>query len=232
MALISLSGSFSQLTKPTKNVSLCLLIIFSFPLYFLRSIASQSGSFPWHAEHVLPWAGHCLGMCFRPQRFQSNILLSGRSSVRFPLGLETARTVALSLTAVAPISLKVLTCCCDNSHAWQICIAPSSKRSVSLSSHSLTFLTTTPKAIWSQIIESRSVAKLHVRALRFRSVKNDLRNCWILKRKIYLSYVSFFLGEQRAWNFSMTTSNFITWLIVYIAYQTHCTLAQLGALLL
>lgn len=117
--------------------------------------------FPWHAEHVLPWAGHCLGMCFRPQHLQFNILLSVCSSVRFRLGLETAPTVVLSLTAVAPISLKVQTCCCDNSHAWQICIAPSSKRSVSLSSRSLTFLSTMPKAIWSQIIEWRSIAKLY-----------------------------------------------------------------------
>lgn len=148
--------------------------------------------FPWHAEHVLPWAGHCLGMCFRPQHLQFNILLSVCSSVRFRLGLETAPTVVLSLTAVAPISLKVQTCCCDNSHAWQICIAPSSKRSVSLSSRSLTFLSTMP------LVTDHWVTQ-HSKALRFRSVKklsNDSRNCWILKQKMYLSYVSFFLGEQ------------------------------------
>lgn len=112
------------------------LIIFSFPLYEKHYLAKWF--FLWQMEHALPWAAyHCLVMCFKPQHMWSNILFSDCGCMCFPLWLETAH----SSTATDCISMQ-LTCCCDNSHAWQIFIAPYSVSSASLWSGRVLFTET------------------------------------------------------------------------------------------
>ena len=123
-----------------------------------------------------------------------------------------APTSAISrrLALLVAASLNVRTCFLLSSLAWAIFTAPSSFSSVSLISLSLTFLSSIPNTIWSFIIESLRVPKLHDCAFIFKSVTKPSTlspGCCSLERNTYLSYVSFFFGEQYASNLASTVLN-------------------------
>lgn len=116
-------------------LQMCLLIGFSFLFHFLRNSAWYSSNCIKNRSYYkteIVWA------CASTLTVYKDPFVD-HTSMHVPLWLETTPTGVLSLSAVAPISLNVLTCCCDNSHAWQIFMAPSNVRLVFLRSHFLIF---------------------------------------------------------------------------------------------